>query len=154
MHRGWVRTTDSTRHASSAVAVDVRLVVAPRVELRGEAYRGRLLLGLGGGAIGQAFGRPASAAQPSGAPLRDTAAWAQLNVRPTERWLGGVGCGIDRVDDAGRPERRQNTACAAHVRWTPVQPVLLGLEYRRLATLYSTGMFQADHVNLAIGFTL
>jgi hypothetical protein len=82
------------------------------------------------------------------------AGWAQLNVRPTEQWLGGVGCGIDRVRDADRPDRRQNTVCAAHLRWTPVQPLLLGVEYRRLSTLYSTGMYHANHFNLALGFDL
>jgi hypothetical protein len=44
--------------------------------------------------------------------------------------------------------------CAAHVRWTPVQPVLLGLEYRRHSTLYSTGMYHANHINLALGFEM
>jgi hypothetical protein len=156
VHHGWVRTDDRNEFTSQAFSLDARIVLAPRVELRGEAYRGRLLLGLGGGAIGQNFGRPATGA-PAGAvgtPLHDVAGWAQLNVRPTETWLGGVGCGLDRVRDEDRPDRRQNTVCAAHVRWTPVQPVLLGLEYRRHSTLYSTGMYHANHINLALGFEM
>jgi len=156
VHRGWVEVDEDHVYMSRAVSLDARIVVAPRVELRGEAYRGRLLLGLGGGAIGQNFGRPMAGA-PAGAvgtPLHDVAGWAQLNVRPTEQWLAGAGCGLDRVRDEDRPDRRQNTVCAAHVRWTPVQPVLLGLEYRRLSTLYQTGWYHAHHINLAFGFEI
>ena len=156
VHRGWVRADDQHEYVSRALSLDARIVVAPHVELRGEAYRGGLLLGLGGGEIGQNFGRPAPGAPVGtvGTPLHDVAAWAQLNVRPVEQWLGGVGCGIDRVRDADRPDRRQNTVCAAHVRFTPVQPVLIGLEYRRFWTLYPTGMYHANHINLALGFEL
>jgi hypothetical protein len=152
VHRGWVRVAGGETYASRALSLDWRIIVAPRVELRGEAYRGQLLSGLGGGAISQSFGRPG----PDGAvaPLRDAAVWAQVNVRPTERWLAGAGCGIDRVRDVDRPERRQNASCAAHVRVTPAQSLLLGVEYRRVSTLYPTGMFHADHVNLAFGIEL
>ncbi|AHG88973.1 hypothetical protein J421_1436 [Gemmatirosa kalamazoonensis] len=156
VHRGWVEVDDDHQFTSGAVSLDARIVLAPHVELRGEAYRGRLLLGLGGGAIGQNFGRPPAGAPAGtvGTPLHDVAGWAQLNVRPTEQWLAGVGCGIDRVRDEDRPDRRQNTVCAAHLRWTPVQPVLLGLEYRRHQTLYSTGLYHAHHINLALGFEI
>jgi len=157
VHRGWITGDGEQRFVSSAASLDVRIVLAPRVELRGEAYRGQGLLGLGGGAIGQTFGRPVTTGgvTPAFGPLlHDAAGWAQLNVRPNERWLGGVGCGIDRVRDADRPDRRQNTVCAAHVRWTPVQPLLFGLEYKRMSTLYPTGMSHADHINLAIGFEM
>lgn len=153
VHRGWARLEDANTRTSAAVSLDARLVVARHVELRGEAYTGQLLAGLGGGAIGAPLGRPAAGA-PTGAlgdPLHDRAAWAQLNVQPTVTWLGGVGCGIDRVRDADRPDRRQNTVCMAHVRWRPAAPFVFGLEYRTLATLYSTGMAHAQHLNLAIG---
>lgn len=156
VHRGWVRVDGEGRLASTAVTMDARLVLAPRVELRGEAYVGELVAGLGGGAIGQSFGRPPDGAPAGtrGAPLRNAAGWAQLNVRPTEAWLAGVGCGVDRVKDEDRPTRRRNTACAAHVRWRPIEPLLFGLEYRRLSTLYPNGSFDVDHVNLALGFEL
>ena len=153
VHRGTVRLTDANTPASTAVSLDARLVVARHVELRGEAYTGQLVAGLGGGAIGAALGRPAvgSPAGVLGRPLRDRAAWAQLNVQPTVHWLGGVGCGIDRVRDVDRPDRRQNTVCMTHVRWRPVEPLVLGVEYRTLSTLYSTGMVHAQHFNLALG---
>jgi hypothetical protein len=153
VHRGWARLDDAHVSASTALAMDARIVLAPRVELRGEAYTGQLLAGLGGGAIGAALGRPVTGAPAGtlGAPLRDRAAWAQLNVRPSETWLGGVGCGIDRVRDADHPDRRQNTVCMTHVRWRPVDPLLFGIEYRRLSTLFANGMVHAQHFNLAFG---
>jgi hypothetical protein len=153
VHRGTARLNDANTPATTAVSLDARLVLVRHVELRGEAYTGQLLAGLGGGAIGAALGRPPVGAPAGtlGAPLRDRAAWAQLNVQPTVHWLAGVGCGIDRVRDADRPDRRQNTVCMTHVRWRPVEPLLLGVEYRTLSTLYSTGMAHAQHFNLALG---
>ena len=153
VHRGTVRLSDANTPASTAVSLDARLVLVRHVELRGEAYTGQLLTGLGGGAIGAALGRPPAGAPAGtlGLPLRDRAAWAQLNVQPTVHWLAGGGCGIDRVRDADRPDRRQNTVCMTHVRWRPVEPLLLGVEYRTLSTLYSTGMAHAQHFNLALG---
>jgi len=157
VHRGWVRIESGERHASSAVAMDARVVLARGVELRGEAYAGRLVQGLGGGAVGQSFGQPPSGAPAGtrGAPLRDVAGWAQLAVRPTESWLAGAGCGVDHVDGDERPVRRRNLVCAAHVRWQPIAPVLLGLEYRHLETWYDDDVrARAHHVNLALGFEI
>ena len=156
VHRGWVQVAPGESHASSALAMDVRLVLRRAVELRGEAYVGQLVQGLGGGAIGQSFGRPPMGA-PEGArgePLRNAAGWAQLNVRPTESWLAGVGCGVDRVREDEQPVRRRNLPCAAHVRWQPIAPVLLGFEYRRLATWYDDVRATAHHFNLALGFEI
>lgn len=157
-HRGWLRTTEDVGLVSTgAVTLDARLAFAGRWELRGEAYTGRLIAGLGGGGIGQAFGQtpPGAPAGTRGAAVRDAAGWGQLNVQAARTVLAGAGCGVDRARAADRPDRLRNLACAAHVRWRPAQPLLLGLEYRRLATRYAGGRtFAADHVNLAVGFDL
>jgi hypothetical protein len=114
------------------------------------------LRGLGGGAIGQNFGAvPAGAPVTSlGAPIRDAAGWAQINAQPTTSVITGVGCGVDltNADDGGT--RLQNTVCAVHADWRPVQPLLFGLEYRQIGTRYSTGTYGAHHVNLIFGFEL
>ena len=154
LHRGWVRAGDNALIASGAATFDARVAFARRWELRGEGYVGRLVAGLGGGGIAQNFGRPlvTGGARP---PVRDAAAWAQLNVRPATTVVTGVGCGLDRARTADRPDRERNLACAAHARWRPAQPLLLGLELRRMATRYAGGTtYQTSHVNLAFGFEL
>jgi hypothetical protein len=156
MHRSWVATTSGVLKESHAVSIDGHFIVAPRVELRGEAYSGRLLRGLGGGAIAQNFGTPpvGSPSSALGPPIRDVAGWAQINVQPVQPVIAGIGCGIDatRAEDAAT--RLQNTVCAAHADWRPVQPLVFGLEYRQLGTRYSTGIFSARHFNIILGFEL
>ena len=156
MHRGWVATSTGELKESHAVSIDGRFIVAPKVELRGEGYVGRLLRGLGGGAIAQNFGAPPAGAPANslGPPIRDAAGWAQINVQPLQPVIAGVGCGIDatRAEDAAT--RLQNTACAAHMDWRPVQPLVFGLEYRQIGTRFSTGTYSARHLNLILGFEL
>lgn len=155
-HRGWIAVQGGRIHSSHAVSVDGRAVIARGVELRGEGYVGRLLRGLGGGAIGQNFGTPAPGT-PSGTlgpAIRDVAGWLQLNVQPRSVLLSGVGCGIDLANADDAPVRRQNTVCAIHTAWRPAQPLVIGLEYRQLATRYQRGTFGVRHVNLAFGFEL
>jgi hypothetical protein len=156
MHRSWIATAPGTLTESHAVSVDAHVVLMRGVEVRGEAYTGRLLRGLGGGGIAQNFGAPAAGAPAGtlGAPIRDQAGWAQINVQPRETLISGVGCGIDLVNARDGATRLQNTVCAAHVDWRPVQPLVFGLEYRQLGTRYSSGVFGARHINLILGFEL
>ena len=153
-HHGWVAAGGGALRTSRALTADLRVALGRGVELRGEGYvGGRLLRGLGGGAIGQAFGRPADDAAPGalGAPLRDDAGWLQLNVQPRTVLVAGVGCGADVVRAAERPARERNGACAAHLLWRPVSPLLAAIEYRRLRTRHDVGTHAAQHVNLAFG---
>ena len=156
MHKAWVATSSGGLQESHAIAIDGHAVIAPGVELRGEAYTGRLLRGLGGGGIAQNYGVPDPSAPVGtlGPPIVDVAGWAQLNVQPHPVLLTGAGCGIDLTDPDYAPIRRQNTVCAAYVHWRPVQPLVLGLEYRQIGTRFSTGTFGARHFNLAFGFEL
>jgi hypothetical protein len=147
VHRGWVATAPGTLEVSRAVSLDAHIVPLRGVELRGEAYAGQLLRGLGGGGIAQNFG-------PLGAPVRDVAGWAQLNVQPHPVLVTGIGCGVDLVDPDANPTRLQNTVCAAHAAWRPMQPLVIGVEYRQLGTRFATGTFGARHVNLVLGFEL
>jgi hypothetical protein len=154
VHRGWVSVGQDVLQTSRALAVDARVSLSPSVELRGEGYAGRLLRGLGGGGIAQAFGQPLAGAT-LGPALRDRAGWAQLGVQARPTVLLGAGCGVDVVNEADRPVRERNTVCAAHALWRPAEPVLLGIEYRHFTTTYSTGgAARAGHVNVTIGFDL
>ena len=151
-HRGWVSTGMGELVTSYATTMDARVSFTSWLELRGEAYTGRLLRGLGGGAIGQAFGRPLTGTG-LGAPIRDDAGWAQLNARVHATLLAGAGCGIDVANDDDRPTRRRNDVCAGHLLWRPSEPVVVGLEYRRIATEFDPGVTgNARHLNLSVGF--
>ncbi len=151
-HRGALRVVGDTTMASWATSVDARVALGHRLELRGEAYRGRLVRGLGGGGIGQNFGAISGPGDP-GAPLTDTAGWLQLNAQVSPTLLAGAGCGTDRVHGA-TAERKRNSVCAAHAQWRPAQPLLLSLEWRDLRTRYASGLMRGSHLNLGLGIEL
>lgn len=153
VHRGWLRLAGDSLTASDALTLDVRTSLGGGWEVRGEAYSGRGTEGLGGGGIEQLLGRPAPGAA-QGVLVRDDGAWLQLNYRPGPTWVVGAGCGVNRVDDADRPDRTRNTTCAAHAQWRPAQPLRLGLEVRQLRTIEGGVERRGHHVNLAIGFDL
>ena len=153
-HRGWVTDGTGALVTSRAVTMDARVSLTSRLELRGEAYTGQLLRGLGGGAIGQTFGRPLTGAA-LGPPIRDKAGWAQLNAQLLTTLLAGAGCGLDVVDETDRPTRRRNSVCAGHLLWRPSEPIVVGLEFRGISTQFDTGETgRARHLNLSFGFEL
>jgi hypothetical protein len=154
VHRGWVADGTGALITSRAIAMDARVSLTSRLEVRGEAYAGQLLRGLGGGAIGQAFGRPATGAA-LGPPIRDKAGWAQINAQVLTTLLAGAGCGLDVVDETDRPTRRRNSVCAGHLLWRPSEPIVVGLEFRGITTEFDTGdTGRAQHLNLSLGFEL
>jgi len=154
VHRGWVATGPSELVSSYATTMDARVSFTPWLELRGEAYTGRLVRGLGGGGIGQAFGQPLPG-ELLGPPISDHAGWAQLNARVHATLLVGGGCGVDVVDEDDRPIRRRNNVCSGHLLWRPSEPIVVGLEYRGIATEFAPDVTgHARHLNLSIGFEL
>ena len=152
-HYGWVRTSGRSMHHSQAIAADAQIALPGHFELRGEVYRGQLLRGLGGGGIGQNFGRPPDSLTLGGI-LHDTAGWLQLNALVHPTLIAGVGCGADAVRLRERPVRERNTTCAVHALYRPGQPVFMSFEYRTLQTRYSDKNFRGSHFNLALGFEL
>lgn len=153
VHHGWLRLSGDSLATSEAVSLDARIGLHHGLELRGEAYRGRVLAGLGGGGIEQNFGVPAAGAA-FGLPLRDTGGWMQLNWQAHPTLITGGGCGIDAADARDRPARRRNESCAAHLLWRPAQPLLFGVEVRHLRTTYATRTSSGNHINIAFGFEL
>lgn len=149
VHHGRARTqADSVELTSEAIALSAVVPIGPFVELRGEAFDGQLLSGLGGGGISQAISN-------TGTAVRGRGGWAQVNLRPNARWIIGAGLGLDEpeLDDVPTASgRRRNAVHALHAQWTPAGPVLVGLEWRRIATEYAAGTRRADHLNLALGF--
>ncbi|MEQ1691757.1 MAG: hypothetical protein ABMA00_10745, partial [Gemmatimonas sp.] len=151
-HRGWMVANADSLTASWALSADARVGLSHGLELRGEAYRGRLLNGLGGGGIGQNFA-PSTNSDDFGDPLTSTAGWLQLNAQLRPTMMAGMGCGTERVHN-GAPARQRNTACATHLEWRPTSPLLFGLEYRGIATRGPAGRQRAGHVNLFFGIEL
>jgi hypothetical protein len=147
-HQGWIRRTNGDLVSSNAVAFDARIPLGTHVEVRGEAYSGQALRGLGGGGIGQNL-------TTTGDPIDDKGGWAQLIVRPNTLVDLSGGCGIgDPKDVSGLPAGRQrNVACEAHVTAHPGGPVVASIGWRGHRTTYqSTGVAKNTHVNLALGF--
>jgi hypothetical protein len=146
-HYGWLAVGPGRRVSSRAAALGVWTPLLRGLELRGEAYIGQALAGLGGGGIGQNFGLDS-------AVVHTTGGWIQLNVRPAPPWEIGAGLGVDDPDDTDldpTSQRLRNIAVEGHVSWRR-QPVVLGAELRRLRTRYGTGSVGATHVNVAAGF--
>lgn len=144
-HYGWVRDSTGGRITSRAVALSVWTPLAGGFELRGEAFTGEALAGLGGGGIGQNMVR-------NGVPVATKGGWGQLNYRVRSLELG-VGGGIDDPDDDDlvAASRLRNTTFEGHVIVRHL-PAVVGLEGRRIRTRYSTGTRSAAHVNLGVGF--
>ena len=146
VHQGWFAAKGDSLLTSSAVAVDVLLPLARWFEIRGEAYRGQALKGLGGGGIGQGLGL-------NGVPVHTTGGWAQVNFKPSARLLFGAGYGMDdpRDSDLAPGSRLKNAVREAHIHLRPGGPFVFGFEYRRLETTYSTGVLANDHINISAG---
>jgi hypothetical protein len=145
-HLAYLASGTTSLLRTDAIACDARLVYA-RLELRGEAYKGIGLRGLGGGGIGQNV-------DGVGFPLDDNGGWAQLNVEATSMIRLGVGCGLDAPKELKVPTggRLRNQACSGYTIVRPGGPLFFGAEFRRLETKYATGSVANNHFNLAAGF--
>ncbi len=149
-HYGWIATTGDSLLISKAGAAAARFFVTQYVEIRGEAFVGEALRGLGSGGILQNFGA-------GGVPLRTKGGWGQLNFLPTGQLEIGGGAGIDDPNDADFAPgsgRLKNLSYEGHLIWRP-SPIILGVEYRRHETTWGTagvGKQINNHFNIAAGF--
>ena len=147
VHTGRVADALGVERDSRAVTVTLRVPIGSRLELLGEAFDGQALKGLGGGGIGQGLGV-------GGVPVRTRGGWGQLNLRASSRLLIGAGFGMDDPEDADIPVggRIRNTATEAHLHWRPSGPIVVGFEWRSIATDFTSGSRTNQHLNLAVGF--
>ena len=146
-HYGWLAVGPDRRAHSKALAMSLWTPIVPHLEVRAEAFTGQALAGLGGGGIGQSFGRDSI-------PVRTSGGWVQLNVRPSEMWEVGAGAGLDDPNDDDldpATARLRNLAFEGHAVWR-LHPMVVGGEVRRLepATVRSATSV-ATQVNLAVG---
>lgn len=145
-HLGWLATAGDSLLTSKGVALMVQLPVGTRFELRGEAFTGQGLAGLGGGAIGQNLGL-------NGVPVRTRGGWGQLLLKPGQGWELGASYGIDDPKDDDlitATQRLKNQTLVGHIHWR-FSPLVLGLEYKHIKTTYEGGSENLGHVNLAVG---
>lgn len=147
-HLGWLSTTGDSVLQSDAAAVLLLLPVGGVLELRGEAFTGRGIAGLGGGGIGQNFGV-------NGKLVRTRGGWGQVLLRPKPEVELGMSYGMDDPKDQDlnpATARLKNESIVGHIHWRP-SPFILGLEFRHIATTYgaAVGKVTADHLNLALG---
>jgi hypothetical protein len=147
-HYGWLAVGPDRRARSKALAMSLWTPLGPHLEIRAEAFTGQALAGLGGGGIGQSFGRDS-------VPVHTSGGWVQLNVRPSGMWEIGGGAGLDDPDDTDldpATARLQNLAFEGHVVWR-LAPLVVGGEVRRLRTRYGApiGDVSATQANLAVG---
>jgi hypothetical protein len=148
LHQGWIRRADAPLVKSDAVAVDARIPLGSHLEIRGEAYSGQALRGLGGGGVGQNL-------TTTGNPVEDRGGWGQLVIKPNTLVDMSAGCGVgDPNDVTGLPAGRlRNVACEAHVTTHPGGPVVASFGWRSHRTTYQTaGVARNTHLNLALGF--
>jgi hypothetical protein len=144
-HYGWIATGADSMVDSRAAVVALRIPLGRILELRGEAFTGQALQGLGGGGIGQSVNL-------AGDPVETRGGWVQLLLRPGSRWEAGLGYGQDKPEEDSLLSLKENQAVAAHLHWR-IAPVVLGLEYRHLQTTYPapTGERSASQINFAAG---
>jgi hypothetical protein len=148
VHYGWIATTADTLLITRAAAAAVRFTLTQYIEIRGEAFLGQALAGLGGGGIGQNLN-----AQDK--PIRARGGWVQLNLMPRADVEIGGGYGFDDPDDADLPvatARLKNVSLEGHLHYRP-GPLVLAVEFRRVETSYSTpGRLFVHHLNVGMGF--
>jgi hypothetical protein len=148
-HLGWLAMEDGGREEQRAVGLLARVPLGRFVEVRGEAFAGEALGGLGGGGIGQSLGADGA--------IATTGGWGQLLVRPLPALELGLGYGVDDPDDGDAGfagARLRNEVIAAQATWRAA-PVVLGAEVRRMETTYAPvdgGRRHNTHLNLAAGF--
>jgi hypothetical protein len=145
-HLAFLAVPGGNTENTHAVACDVRLMVS-RLDVRGEAYTGRGLRGLGGGGIGQNIGR-------LNKPLDDRGGWAQINVEANAMVRLGAGCGIDKPEESDvlAGGRLRNQACSGYTIIKPGGPLFLGAEFRRIETKYAAGTLGNNHLSISAGF--
>ncbi|MBI2407037.1 MAG: hypothetical protein HYV19_01865 [Gemmatimonadetes bacterium] len=146
-HQGWLAPTRDSLLSNDALTLDALIPLGPRVEVRGEAFSGRGMRVLGGGQVGQLYGR-------GGVVVRGTGGWGQVNVKPTSRLLVGAGMGYDDPKDSELPAtgRLKNATTEMHAIAHPGGPLVLSLEWRRTTTTFTARSWTNDHLNIGIGF--
>ena len=146
-HKGWFANNLDSLLTGQGVMLDAIVPLGSTFEVRGEYFGGSGLRGLGGGQIGQLFGK-------NGVVVHGNGGWGQFNAKPTPRVTVGAGYGFDDPTDADLPAtaRLKNTTFESHVIVRLAGTLVFSLEWRRLTTTYTARSWSNHHLNLGVGF--
>jgi hypothetical protein len=146
-HVGWLSPARDSMLENHAVTLDALVPLGRHVEARGEWFSGQGMRVLGGGQVGQLYGR-------GGVVVRGSGGWGQVNVKPSPRLLLGAGYGFDDPRDADLPAsgRLRNVSSEMHAIAHPGGPLVLSFEWRRMTTTYTARSWTNDHLNVGVGF--
>ena len=147
-----------------ATTADWELPLSAHVQLSGEAYAGRAIGGLGGGAHSSVLfdGAPGVASSVV-FPLASVGGWGQMKLKANARTEMNAAYGIDSSKPRGSmgllqapndatPSASRNASDMFNVIYQLRSNVFLSVEYRRLWTTRFDGRsWLADHINLAGG---
>lgn len=154
-HKAWLASANNESLLGSHAYVVSALIPLGPFEVRGEAFDGAALRGLGGGGIAQGvFGNT---------PVRTRGGWGQVNLRYRSFLTVGGGCGWDTPRRADLPTpaaaaaatvRLWNNICEGHAIARPDGPLLAAVTYRRTRTKYipPVGPIVNGHINLTLGY--
>ncbi|MEQ1907381.1 MAG: hypothetical protein ABMA15_01070 [Vicinamibacterales bacterium] len=147
-----------------ATTADWEWPLSSRVQVSGEAYAGRAIGGLGGGAHSSVLfdGQPDV---PSSAvfPLSSYGGWGQLKIKASARTEFNAAYGLDRSKPVGfngllqppndqAPAASKNASDLLNVIYQLRSNVFLSVEYRRIWTTRFDGRsWLADHLNMVGG---
>ena len=156
VHRGWLAAANNDTLIGTDALVASAIVPFHFIELRGEAFTGKALRGLGGGGIAQSVNA-------RGEPVRTKGVWAQLNLRVASLVTLVGGCGADTPNRADLPTptpaavaatRLRNAVCEGHIVARPDGPIVLGFTTRRTWTTYAPPIYSKanQHFNLTVGY--
>jgi hypothetical protein len=163
VHKGWLAHANNETLVSSEALVGSALIPLGWLELRGEAFTGQALRGLGGGGIAQGVFNLAAGTAVNTVPVRSKGGWGQANVRFRSFLTLGAGCGWDTPNRADFPPiqtgnvgalRLWNNVCEGHAIARPDGPIVAGFTYRRLRTRYGAplNVVANEHLNLTLGY--
>lgn len=151
---------------SWAVTGDWKIPITRFIEISGEAYRGRSLGSLGGGAYKDVIaGTDPVSGQPTFRLLNDAGGWAQTKLRFTSLLETNAAFGLDNgfardfhsliiPSTAGAVQlRARNQMVSANVIYTPKTYLIISPEYRRIRTFPISGNASTANIfTLSFGY--
>ncbi len=120
-----------TRFTSVAVGLDVSVSLTDKLAIEGECWTGSNLTDIRGG-IGQGINRE------TGEETASTGGWAQVAIKPADRWKLYAGATIDAPDEEAVPRggRIRNQAFYVVSRYRPWKNFQAAVEYLHWTTEY------------------
>ncbi len=154
----------SRRVDSWAATADWELPLGRYFTLSGELYRGRAIGGLGGGAgLTTLLSDSVNKMSTRVLPVESGGGWAQLKIKPAQRWEFNAAYGGDfplrgsiptfpAIFSAEEYKPARNASGTANIIYQPRNNLLFSIEYRRLWTSpFDEPQHRAHHIGIGAG---